>query len=395
MEFPFFRAHYESHTPPQYNHHHHHYHRHYHRVPTTASSRPIKIIEIPIHSGESVKKRSESSSALTIQKTFRGFRVRKTVKKILEVKKEVDAVEKKLQERETMDVIKRDGREKLKVNEALMALLFKLDSVQGFDYGVREFRKAVIRKAIMLQELIDSAIDDDDDGGCTVEERENEIDSEGINGLCEMRVDNLEKVAIDSEEINGKTVEIDLCQMRADNPEKVGNERENSIDFEEINGETLEIDADNSSKVTEKRENGSNVDVIDDEKTLEKAEEIETCNSMQVESVKEETTEEQTSDFVEVCKEDDHEGAENHEGERTLKTKSSSNDEWFVVGDEKEDRKEKLLEKMAEDNRKLMVLVADLCQKNTTQTRMICSLSQRVELLEKAMTDRLRKKKKK
>ena len=49
---------------------------------------------------------------------------------------------------------------------------------------------------------------------------------------------------------------------------------------------------------------------------------------------------------------------------------------------------------MAEDNQKLMTMMEDLCKKNSLQTKLIFSLSQRVDQLEKAMNDRLRKKKK-
>ncbi|KAK3034701.1 hypothetical protein RJ639_032462 [Escallonia herrerae] len=44
-------------------------------------------------------------------------------------------------------------RVRVRVNKTLMALLFKLDSVQGVDLGVRDLRKGVIKKAIALQVL--------------------------------------------------------------------------------------------------------------------------------------------------------------------------------------------------------------------------------------------------
>ena len=74
----------------------------------------------------------------------------------------------------------------------------------------------------------------------------------------------------------------------------------------------------------------------------------------------------------------------------------SMDEQWLIISDHKEekDKKEKLLEKMAEDNQKLMTMMEDLCKKNSLQTKLIFSLSQRVDQLEKAMNDRLRKKKK-
>ncbi|KAL0364361.1 UNVERIFIED_CONTAM: BAG family molecular chaperone regulator 5, mitochondrial [Sesamum angustifolium] len=57
-----------------------------------------------------------------------------------------------------MELVRRDERERLRMNESLMCLLFKLDSICGVDSGVRVCRKAVIRKAIALQERIDAIV---------------------------------------------------------------------------------------------------------------------------------------------------------------------------------------------------------------------------------------------
>lgn len=99
--------------------------------------------------------RSLSDCAVKIQKAFRGFSVRKCVQKITAFRKEVDAIEYKIAEKYTFDLILRDSMERLKVIETLMSLLFRLDSVSGVDSGVRNFRKTVIKKAIALQELVD------------------------------------------------------------------------------------------------------------------------------------------------------------------------------------------------------------------------------------------------
>lgn len=48
-----------------------------------------------------------------------------------------------------------DEREKIRVNEALMALLLRLDSVPGWDQGVREARRKVSRRIVGLQEIVD------------------------------------------------------------------------------------------------------------------------------------------------------------------------------------------------------------------------------------------------
>ena len=56
--------------------------------------------------------------------------------------------------------MKKDPKERLRVNEMLMSLLFRLDSVRGIDLGVRDCRKSVIKRAIALQEFLDSIVVD-------------------------------------------------------------------------------------------------------------------------------------------------------------------------------------------------------------------------------------------
>uniref|UniRef100_A0A7N2R9A2 BAG domain-containing protein n=1 Tax=Quercus lobata TaxID=97700 RepID=A0A7N2R9A2_QUELO len=52
--------------------------------------------------------------------------------------------------------MKKDPKERLGVNKTLMSLLFRLDSCE--DLGVRDCRKIVIKRAIALQEFLDSIV---------------------------------------------------------------------------------------------------------------------------------------------------------------------------------------------------------------------------------------------
>ncbi|KAF5207923.1 Bag family molecular chaperone regulator 5 protein [Thalictrum thalictroides] len=118
-----------------------------------------KVVSIPVHYvGNTTSTSSRSKAALGIQRVFRGFLVRKRVKVILGIKKEVDEIENKFWDKGFVDLLKKDGKERLKLNEILMGLLFKLDSIRGIDSGVRELRKGVISKVIMLQERLDSIV---------------------------------------------------------------------------------------------------------------------------------------------------------------------------------------------------------------------------------------------
>lgn len=66
-----------------------------------------------------------------------------------------------------------------------------------------------------------------------------------------------------------------------------------------------------------------------------------------------------------------------------------------VEGDDRKRDSTELLERMMEENEKMMSLMTQLYEKNEVQTRMLSSLTHRVEQLERALVcERLRKKKK-
>ncbi|KAF9610952.1 hypothetical protein IFM89_025985 [Coptis chinensis] len=124
-----------------------------------------KVIHIPVFGPEETEAVSKPVAATRIQKVFRGYLVRKCVKKIKGIKKEVDEIDKEV----SVELFRRDDKKRLKVNELLMRLLLKLDSVRGVDSGVRDCRKAVIKKVIMLQERLDN-VHDQTETNCKTQE---------------------------------------------------------------------------------------------------------------------------------------------------------------------------------------------------------------------------------
>ena len=86
--------------------------------------------------------------------------MRKRVKKIMTIRREVDEVERWISREEALELMKKDPKERLRVNEMLMSLLFRLDSVRGANSGVRDCQKSVIKRAIALQEFLDSIVAD-------------------------------------------------------------------------------------------------------------------------------------------------------------------------------------------------------------------------------------------
>ena len=86
--------------------------------------------------------------------------MRKSVKKIAAIRREVDEVERWISREEALELMKKDLKERLRVNEMLMSLLFWLDSVRSVDLGVRDCQKSVIKREIALQEFLDSIVVD-------------------------------------------------------------------------------------------------------------------------------------------------------------------------------------------------------------------------------------------
>lgn len=285
------------------------------------------------------------------------------------IRREVDDVEKKVLERETMEMIKRDEKERLKMNESLMASLLKLDSVRGVDGCVRVLRKAVIRNVLMLLEKIDSlssAID-----GCS-------------DKFTDASVAPDNSIDITHDSVNGGEIPITYYEVNngvaVDNDENVRDSEKSADTATDNNAGNVDVDCENfdGSKVseTEVHEEAANPEKVEAESW---------------ECVGEEA--ERKSDFINV-----NEEANNNNGGGEDLAKGSANDEWLVVGrgDERKRRQDKALEKLAESNQKLVAMVTDLCDKNAKQASLISSLSQRVEQLEKAMNERsLRKKKRK
>ncbi|MCD9644165.1 hypothetical protein HAX54_032182 [Datura stramonium] len=321
-----------------------------------------KVVQIPVHFVSSDPERSvsastaqkpepdRSASAIKIQKVFRGFLVRKSVKRIMSIRKEVEDIERKLLCSETADLIRRDERERLRVNETLMSLLFKLDSIRGVDSGVRECRKAVTRKAIFLQEKIDSVVSAANQIAAEPENQYNDSDepSEPVN-----QTGDIPDSTGNQDEYGKSTNQSELCDLIVQS-----------------------MDVENQA--------APNYTTNDEKPPLEGehhvAPSVLKCKELQEES-----------DCMEGSVERGELGDVIEEVNDENETRSHRLD-----GEEERRRNRELLEKMVEKNEKMMRMMNELCQRNEIQTRMLNSLTQRVDQLEKAfLCDRLKTKKKK
>lgn len=108
---------------------------------------------------------SEEKAAATIQAHWRGFVVRRTkpleqLLLIYQVRQDLKSHMTLLADAAQYEKLCSDPKERLRWSECAMALLLRLDSVQGAHAHVRDIRKIVTKEVITLQEIIDSTSKD-------------------------------------------------------------------------------------------------------------------------------------------------------------------------------------------------------------------------------------------
>ncbi|EEF47425.1 hypothetical protein RCOM_1078930 [Ricinus communis] len=366
MDYPFYANRFGY---PQSSRYYDHHHSPYSskQVPVDHRTPPsCKVVMIPVTDGSErqlplplMSKETRLDGAVNIQKVFRGFMVRKSVKKIGEIKSEVDEIEKILMS-ETRELMRKDSKERLKVNEMLMRLLLRLDSVRGVDSGVRDLRRAVIKKVIKLQELVDSIVannvaKDEDLANQTLETTDippNVEDSSFNSNNFENAVNQTQNHAVDS-----------TCDCVSNVSKEEEGEEEAAAPAEEL---------------TAIREN------VDVSECME-------MSSSSGSSIQGESSQADSSDSLEKQPDDEKEVGDNEKDQDQFCGGEGNKEEMAVCRKSRE-----LLEKMMEDNEKMMGLMTQLFQRNEMQTRLLSSLSQRVEQLERAfMCERSKRSKKK
>jgi len=304
---------------------------------------PSKVVSIPVHFVGS--ERTRTDSAMKIQRVLRGFLVRKTLRKIVAMRVELARIESEIR----VEVVKREQKERVRVIETIMNLLLKLDSIRVLHYsGLRECRKSVIRKAIALQEMLDQMavpVPDSDEGvkmeekeeECVVEEGNCLVEEEGGSGMENLRNEEVEK---ESECLEEESVGLETSLVE---------EEEEEVEFEEEQEEGEEVEALRTTSLIEEEE--------EEEQKQEEGEKIEALRNEEVQ-------------------------------EKESVGKS------LVVEEGDGKKRELLMEKMVEDNHKMIEMMAQLFQRNEMQTTLLTSLSQRVEQLERALAcEKLRRKK--
>lgn len=341
--------------------------------PRPPAAKP-RVVSIPVHfvgsekEAKTAKKPAAAAArlpaevdrveaAVKVQKVFRGFLVRKNVRVVRRVAAEVDEIEMKIRAEE--EVIRSDGKERLRVSEMLMALLLRLDSVRG----VRDYRKKVIRRVISLQEAVDSI-------AAKRDEREAGVGGNGAPAetLEEHRTDEEEAVRQEcgdgiSEVRDHTSAEGDFETLKSTDVQKEEAEEDDSV-VVSIK-ETLEA----------KEEAPENVRDPMEEKILGNSSKCRAPLGTEGKTDEEDTTPNPVEE-EETC-------ADPSEGSAVV-------DQMPQGPGVKE-----VMERMIEENERLKRLVAELCERSAQQCRLIGGLAGRVERLEKKMEEKRMKKKSK
>lgn len=318
------------------------------------------------------------------------------MKKIAKIRSQVEEIQRQISQSETLDLIARDAKERLRLSETLMSLLLQLDSVRGVDPAVRDCRKAVIRKAIALQEAIDAML---------VEKQETVADSVDQTLEIEAPVE----TAAAAQNPDDESPEADEQTSEIQDPvaiDAIVDKEETEIVADSVN-QTLEIES--AAERTLESQNPVESPEADEQSSQvqDPAGSTDNCrNPPSIDDVLETKlqvdVENQTiAGSVPV---DDHPalgmGIESRDEEECVEMleeggiEGKSVEKWDFLGAVEE---EDVVKRVMEENEKLRGLVSELCERNDEQSRLIESLSRRVDQLERVVVvrcQRIRKKKK-
>ena len=111
--------------------------------------------------GPAVRFESSDAAASKIQSVYRGYSVRRTeplkhLRVISKVKTEFEELMRKSYRPEETEKLREDPQVRLRWTEGIMALILRLDSLQGVHPVVRDIRKSVTKELICFQERIES-----------------------------------------------------------------------------------------------------------------------------------------------------------------------------------------------------------------------------------------------
>lgn len=142
--------------------------------PKSAVPIPVRFLNTESPTSSMALPMDEISAAIKIQSAFRGFSTRKraplkNLRIILDVKKKAEDVRRRIADRQVVESIRQNEKERLKITEEIMSLILKLDAIQEVHSLVREARRAVVCELVSLEKDVDAIFAGKSTGGTGIE----------------------------------------------------------------------------------------------------------------------------------------------------------------------------------------------------------------------------------
>ncbi|KAJ6801460.1 uncharacterized protein M6B38_198000 [Iris pallida] len=359
--------------------------RHNHDFPQQSpkpKSKPLpspKVVSIPVRFVESAAELNRRhSAAVKIQRHLRGLLVRRKVEAVRRIEVDVDEIERRIQR--DLDLLLGEEKERIRTNEMLMALLLRLDSVRG----VREYRKKVIRRVILLQETVDSlsaAAKPEDTGEKPLEDTEVQPETDRDRELPEETLINQELEI--NETLETSPEEISSVPDRGTPEETLENQEEAAVRFQEPQENTRDEGMKDQELAKEEVKTGFFVVEpmeSQEERTGEDQEEIPVKEIVVVDEMASLMEGDDECSMIEEALEKD---------EPALKRERTEKENSEELG------LKSVMERMVEENQTLKSMVAELCERSSLQCQLMGGLAKRVAQLEKTVQAMEKRKKKK
>uniref|UniRef100_A0A0D9XSC4 BAG domain-containing protein n=1 Tax=Leersia perrieri TaxID=77586 RepID=A0A0D9XSC4_9ORYZ len=387
----------------------------------TSNSRPA--VSVPVQSVESEQRKVETEAevraarsklaaavrkreeaAVRLQAAVRGFlarRMARMVREVRKVEKEAEEVERKVEME--AEALRGDARGRIAVGEALMRLLLRLDAVRG----AREYRRKVTKRVLALQDAVDA-----------LEHAPSPVESPVVVKEEEVGDDRLAAVEMEAapEVVDDATADVNIEEEEGDD----------AVEENEMAPESPHRAAEEHGEVESKVKAAESEAVVDAAATETHAAEMEVdadgVAATGGEAEADETAVEQVvgmADQDEDAEEEDEwemvSAAESASAAVPIHTDAASMDNSAVTVDAAENspateapRQESAGEEVKKevaggegvDAKKMMEMVALLCEQSAQQCAVIGALAERVEVLERAVrraeeADRRRRRNKK
>ncbi|KAF0895083.1 hypothetical protein E2562_006790 [Oryza meyeriana var. granulata] len=311
-------------------------------------------------------------AAVRLQAAARGFLARRMVREVRAVEAEAEAVARKVEAE--AEALMGDARGRIAVGEALMRLLLRLDAV----HGAREYRRRVTKRVLALQDAVDAL----EHRPAPVEEEAPEV-ADDAPASVEM------EEAHDAQENNvapaRESSELTDAAAAAVDMEEAHRAEKNEMAPESMHAAEHSVEAESKSEVeVAAPETGAEMEVdggsaIGGEAVSENA-----AAEQVVDGDMSEQDEEAEGEWEMVMAESDS-AAACHTKAAVEAVENSAAPEARHQEPAGEAKEKKQVVSEGVDTKKVMEMVAALCERSAQQCAVIGALAERVDVLERAV----------